>query len=65
VDDTEQKTISKQICSMRIMFPVESDERAIAYKKKVNNVLADIPQARIEFSLSSVPNGVDLQRPNR
>ena len=43
------------------MFPVDTDEQAIAYKKKIGDVLADIPQARIEFSLMSrppvIPNG--------
>lgn len=47
------------------MFPVDTDEQAIAYKKKIGDVLADISQARIEFSLSSVPNGVDLRPANR
>lgn len=45
----------QEICSMRIMFPVTSDEQAIEYKKKINAVLSDIPNARIEFTLSSVP----------
>lgn len=61
MDENEQKKQPVQVCSIRIMFPVESDEQAIDYKKKISNVLADIPQARIEFSLMSrpplVPNG--------
>jgi len=65
MDETEQKTQSKQVCSIRIMFPVDTDEQAIDYKKKINDVLSNIPQARIEFSLMSVPNGVDLRPTNR
>ncbi|GAH96919.1 unnamed protein product, partial [marine sediment metagenome] len=49
MDETEQKTPPKQVCSIRIMFPVDTDEQAIGYKKKIGDVLADIPQARIEF----------------
>lgn len=61
MDETEQKKSPVQVCSIRIMFPVNSDEQAISYKKKISDVLADIPQARIEFSLMSrppiIPNG--------
>lgn len=63
--EPEQKKQRTQVCSIRIMFPVETDEQAIVYKKKIGNILADRPQARIEFSLSSVPNGVDLRPTNR
>lgn len=55
MDDTEQKAPPKQVCMIRISFPVESDEQAIDYKKKINSVLADITTARIEFSLMSRP----------
>ena len=44
-----------QVCSIRIGFPVETDEQAIEYKKKISEVLAPIPNARIDFSLMSVP----------
>lgn len=64
MDENEQKQQQKQVCSIRIMFPVDTDEQAIGYKKKIGDVLADIPQARIEFSLMSVPNGVDLRPTN-
>jgi len=53
--ENEKKTAPIQVCSIRIAFPVESDEQAIDYKKKINDVLADIPQVRIEFSLMSRP----------
>lgn len=65
MNETEKKTMPKQVCTIRIMFPIESDEHAIAYKKKIGEVLADMPQARIEFSLMSVPNGVDIRPTNR
>lgn len=41
----------KQICSIRIMFPVDTDEKAIEYKKKISEVLASIPDVQIHFSL--------------
>lgn len=55
MDETEEKTPPKQVCTIRIMFPVTTDEQAIACKKKIGDVLADSPQARIEFSLSTIP----------
>lgn len=54
MDETEQKTQPKQICTIRIMFPVESDEQAIEYKRKISDALSDKPEARIEFSLSNL-----------
>lgn len=51
----KQTTTASDICSIRIMFPVESDEQAINYKKKITALLAEIPEAQIQFSLSSIP----------
>ena len=47
----------KQVCSIRIMFPVETDEKAIEIKKKVSTALADISEAQIQFSLMDIPQG--------
>lgn len=61
MDVNDKKTVAVQVCTIRIMFPVETDEQAIAYKKRISDALADIPQVRIEFSLMSrpaiIPNG--------
>lgn len=47
---------NKEICSIRIMFPVNTDEQAIDIKKKVNALLAGIPDAHTNFSIGSIPN---------
>jgi len=44
-----------EICTIRIMFPVTSDEQAIEYKKKVAGVLSEIQNAQIEFSIVNMP----------
>lgn len=44
---------NQEICSIRIMFPVESDEQAIDYKKRIAEVLKDVPEATTQFSLIS------------
>jgi hypothetical protein len=53
-----------ELCTIRIAFPVETDEQAIGYKKKISEVLADIPQVRIEFSLNNVPIPIRQNAPN-
>ncbi len=45
----------KEICTIRIMFPVESDEKAIEYKKKIALLLSEIPDAQIQFGLMTPP----------
>lgn len=53
--ETEQSQETKQVCTIQIGFPVDTDEQAIEYKKKIAAVLADIPKVRIEFSLMTIP----------
>ena len=43
----------KQLCTIRIMFPVISDEEAIEYKKKLTEILSPIANAQIQFSLTT------------
>lgn len=45
----------QEICTMRIIFPVETDEKAIEYKKKIDLLLSEIPDVHIQFSLSTLP----------
>jgi len=53
---SEKQTVTgSEICSIRIMFPVKSDEEAIEYKKKVIAILSEIPEAQIQFSLMGKP----------
>lgn len=44
-----------EICSIRIVFPVVSDEQAIEYKKKIREVLAETPDVQINFSIMNLP----------
>lgn len=56
--DENKTSQPTQICSIRVGFPVTSDEQAIEYKKQLSKVLSDIPNARIEFTLMAVPTGL-------
>ena len=56
MDNEEQKTPTLQVCTIHVGFPIESDEQAIEYKKKIAAVVADVPKARIDFSIiAAVP----------
>lgn len=50
-----QKTTDSEICTLIVMFPVESDEQAIDVKKKISDIVSGIKDSRIEFRLSAVP----------
>ena len=52
----------KEVCSIRIMFPVASDEEAIGYKKKITALLSEIQDAQIQFSLMSMPPTAPLRQ---
>lgn len=51
----QQETSEKELCQIRIMFPVESDEEAIACKKKIKEALADKSDAQVQFSITTSP----------
>jgi len=45
----------QQICSIRIMFTVDTDEEAIDCKKKIAEALKHKPDIQLQFSLANVP----------
>ena len=47
--------MASEACTIRILFPVESDEQAIAIKQKIGEVISDIPDANMQFSLTTMP----------
>lgn len=51
----DENQTPKQLCTLRILFPVGTDEQAIDYKKKITEILAPIPEAQISFSLMNAP----------
>lgn len=46
----------QEVCTIKIMFPVDSDEQAIDYKKKITALLSEISDAHINFSLMTLPD---------
>jgi len=49
-----------EICQIRIMFPVESDEDAIVCKKKIKEALAGKPDAQMQFTIMPAPSNIPL-----
>ena len=45
-----------ELCTIRIMFPVDSDEQAIGIKKKIKEILSDKPDAQVQFSIMTGPS---------
>ncbi len=43
----------QEICTIRIIFPVDSDDQAIEIKKKISEILKDKSDAQIQFGLTS------------
>lgn len=59
--ETHPKEKSEQeLCQIRIMFPVSSDEDAIACKKKIKEALSDKPDAQMQFTIMPVPSNTPL-----
>lgn len=50
---------NQEVCSIRIMFPVESDDQAIEFKKKIAGLLSEVKDSNMQFALSDMPT-----RPN-
>jgi len=55
---TEEQEKTPQICMIKLSFPVENDMEAFEIKKALSGVLLAIPNARIDFSLLSLPSSV-------
>lgn len=54
MDENSKPKTMQEVCTLRIGFPVETDEQAIEYKKKISEVLADVPNVRFEFVISNM-----------
>ncbi len=70
MNETEHEIEMQEICTIQIAFPVDSDEQAIGYKKKITEILSDISNARIEFALTPLPkltspNASSTAKPNQ
>jgi len=63
MDTNDKPQTAKQVCTIRIAFPVETDEQAIKYKKQLGDILADIPEVVIGFYLATTPFSREIPVP--
>lgn len=42
----------KQVCRIEIVFPVDSDDQAIAIKRDISEALKALPNKRFTFSIA-------------
>ena len=50
----EKSESPKQVCSITVVFPVESDDAAIDVKKKIGEVVSDVEDARVDFRIMNM-----------
>lgn len=54
-DKIQSGTNSNEVCSIRIMFPINNDEQAVEIKKKIKDILSNIPEVQTQFTLTTLP----------
>lgn len=50
-----QATSNQELAMFTIVISVKSDEQAIDIKKKISDVLKDIPDVRMDFRIMTTP----------
>jgi len=50
----------KELCTIRIMFPADTDDEAVNIKKKIAEILKDKPDTTIQFGLSTMPTKMPM-----
>ena len=50
----------QQACLIMVSMPVDTDEQAIAVKKKIDAAVSDIPESRVDFRLVETKSGGGL-----
>ncbi len=53
--ETKQKETGSEVCSITIMFPADSDDKAIEVKAKIKEVVSDIENVRFDFRITALP----------
>ena len=50
----EKNESPKQVCTITVVFPSDSDEKAIIAKQKIGEAIGDMADARIDFRLTNL-----------
>ena len=52
--ENDQTQKPKQICTITVMFPVESDNEAMEVKKKIDDAVSDTKDSRVDFRIMNL-----------
>jgi len=52
----QQNQTGTETCMIMIMFPVDTDERALMVKTKIKEVIGNIEGLRFDFRITATPN---------
>lgn len=55
MDEEKQEPVPQEICTIRIMFPVVTDQQALDCKQTISKAMGGIPNVRIDFNIMSMP----------
>ncbi|KKM66002.1 hypothetical protein LCGC14_1485590 [marine sediment metagenome] len=51
----DEPTTPKQICTIAVIFTPVSDDEGIEVKKKIGEAIKDLPDARVDFRITNMP----------
>ena len=54
IPQENNKTL-QEVCTITILFPIESDDHAIDVKKKIGAVLKEVPDVMVDFRIRGIP----------
>jgi len=60
---TESPQSLSEVCTIRVMFPVESDEQAILIKRSIQDLLKGMSDSQVHFGI--MPNPTQAPYPKR
>lgn len=52
--ENDKTEVPKQVCTITVVFPTDSDDQAIALKKKIDEAVSGIDAARIDFRIMNM-----------
>lgn len=56
---SEKPQYVPHIVSIKVAFPVEDERDALEKRSAILDILAELPNAKLEFSILSLPGGVE------
>lgn len=52
--EPEETIPTQKVCTINIAFPVDNDDTAIEYKKKISAVITDLPKVIVDFNIRDI-----------